>query len=54
MKFVMDKMALGQVFSEYFGFPYNSSSNSLYIISQTVAEVPSGFILTPTQEAERR
>jgi hypothetical protein len=25
VKFVVDKVALGQVFSEYFGFPYQSS-----------------------------
>jgi hypothetical protein len=29
--FVVDKMALGQVFSEYFGFPYQSSFHQLTI-----------------------
>jgi hypothetical protein len=32
--FVVDKVALGQVFSEYFGFPYHSHSTycSIFII----------------------
>jgi hypothetical protein len=34
MEFVVDKVALGQVFSEYFGFPANSHSTdcSIFII----------------------
>jgi hypothetical protein len=27
--FVVDKVALGQVFSEYFGFPYQSSFHQI-------------------------
>jgi hypothetical protein len=56
--FVVDKMALGQVFSEYFGFPCQSSfhqflhnhhhlSSGVGTIGQTVAAVPSGLSLTP-------
>jgi hypothetical protein len=47
--FVVDKAALGQVFSEYFGFPYKSFHNfSIIIITQgwrnrpLVAAVPNG------------
>jgi hypothetical protein len=29
VEFVVDKMALGQVFSEYFGFPYQSSFHQI-------------------------
>jgi hypothetical protein len=58
MGFVVDKVALGQVFSEYFGFPCQSSlQQSLHnhhnlpsgagTIGQTVAVVPSGLSLTP-------
>jgi hypothetical protein len=56
--FVVDKVALGQVFSEYFGFPYLSSFHQLLhnhhllspgsgIIGQSVAAVPSALCLTP-------
>jgi hypothetical protein len=56
--FVVDKVALGQVFSEYFGFPCQSSFNhSLHnhhhlssgagTIGQTVSAVPSGHSVTP-------
>jgi hypothetical protein len=56
--FVVDKAALGQVFSEYFGFPCQSSFHQLLpnhhhlsseagTIGQTVAAVSSGLSLTP-------
>jgi hypothetical protein len=54
--FVVDKVALGQVFSEYFGSPYQFSFHRLLhthlssgagTIGQTVADVPSGLSLTP-------
>jgi hypothetical protein len=54
--FVVDKVALGQVFSEYFGFPMPnftpSNSPSLQspgadTIGHSVADVPSGFSSTP-------
>jgi hypothetical protein len=59
--FVLDKVALGQVFSEYFGFPYQFSFHRLLhihhhlpsgagTIGQLVADVPSGLSLTPPQE----
>jgi hypothetical protein len=30
VRFVVDNVALGQVFSEYFGFPYKSSFHQLF------------------------
>jgi hypothetical protein len=56
--FVVDKVALGQVFSEYFGFPCQSSFHQLLTQSPSsiiwslynkpeVAVVPSGHSLTP-------
>jgi hypothetical protein len=58
--FVVDKVALGQVFCEYFGFPCKFSfyrllhihhlSSGAGIIGQLVADVPSGLSLTPPQE----
>jgi hypothetical protein len=58
--FVVDKVALGQVFSEYFGFPCQFSFHRLlhthYLspgagtILQLVADVTSGLGLTPLQE----
>jgi hypothetical protein len=58
--FVVNKVALEQVFSEYFGFPCQFSFHRLLhtyhlssgagIIGQTVADVPSGLSLTPPQE----
>jgi hypothetical protein len=56
--FVVDKVALGQVFSEYFGFPCQSSfhqllhnhphlSSGVCTIGQLVADVPSELSLTP-------
>jgi hypothetical protein len=54
--FVVDKVALGQFFSEYFGFPCQFSFHRLLpnhhlssgagTISQIVADVPSGLSLT--------
>jgi hypothetical protein len=32
VEFVVDKVALGQVFSEYFGFPYNLHSTNFSTI----------------------
>jgi hypothetical protein len=59
--FVVDKVALGQVFSEYFGFTCQFSFHRLLhthhhlssgtgIVGQLVADVPSGLSLTPPQE----
>jgi hypothetical protein len=55
--FVVDKVALGQVFSEYFGFPCKFSFHRLLhihhlssgagTIGQLVADVGSGLSLTP-------
>jgi hypothetical protein len=62
--FVVDKVALGQVFSEYFGFPFQFSFHRLLhfhhhvssgagTIGQLVADVPSGLSLTPTHETKK-
>jgi hypothetical protein len=58
--FVMDKVAMGQVFSQYFGFPCQFSFHLLLHINhlpsgagttgQLVADVPSELNLTPPQE----
>jgi hypothetical protein len=57
--FVVDKVVLRQVFSEYFGIPCQFSfhlllhihpSSSASTICQFVADVPSGQSLTPPQE----
>jgi hypothetical protein len=63
MGFVVDKVTLGQVFSEYLGFPCQLSCHRmLYIhhlpsgagtIDQLVAGVPSGLSLTPPQETKK-
>jgi hypothetical protein len=54
--FVVDKVALGQVFSEYFGFPcqfsFHSSSSGAGTIGQVVADVPSGLSLRPPSPQE--
>jgi hypothetical protein len=59
LRFVVGKMALGQVFSEYFGFPCQFSFHRLFhthlssrsgTIGQRVADVPSGLSLAPHQE----
>jgi hypothetical protein len=62
--FVVDKSALRQVFSEYFGFPCQAFHRLLHTrhhpssgagtIVQTVADVPSGLNLTPPQESETK
>jgi hypothetical protein len=58
--FVMDKVALGHVFSEDFGFPCQFSFHRLFYIhhlslgagtiGQIVTDVPSRLSLTPPQE----
>jgi fatty acid desaturase len=61
MGFVVDKVTLGQVFSEYFGFPCKFSFRRLLhihhhvsfgasTIGQLVVDVPSRLNLTPPQE----
>jgi hypothetical protein len=64
--FVVEKVEVGQVFSEYFGFPCQSSfhrmlhvhhhhlSSGAGTISQTVADVPSDLSLTPPQKQNRQ
>jgi hypothetical protein len=61
--FVVDQMVLGQVFSEYFGFPCQLSFHRLLhthlssgagTIGQLVADVPSGLSLTPPQETKKK
>jgi hypothetical protein len=65
--FVVDKVALGQVFSKYFGFPCQFSFRLLHThyhnhhlltgadkIGQIVADVPSGLSLTPLQEIKTK
>jgi hypothetical protein len=62
--FVVDKVAMRQVFSEYFGFPCQSSYHRLLhthhissgagTIGQLVADVPSALSLTPPQETKRK
>jgi hypothetical protein len=64
MGFVVDKVALGQVVSEYFGFPCQFSflrllhihdlSSGACIIGQLVADVLIGFSLTPPQETKKK
>jgi hypothetical protein len=62
---VVDKVALGQVFSEFFGFPCQLSFHRLLhihhhlssgdgTIGQLVADVPSGLSLTPPQETTKK
>jgi hypothetical protein len=63
--FVVDKVALEQAFSEYFGFPCQFSFHRLLhiqhhlsseagTIGQLVADVPSGISLTPPQETKKK
>jgi hypothetical protein len=60
---VVDKVALGQVFTEYFSFScqfafhrllhtHHHLSSGAGTIGQTVAAVPSGLILTQEEEEE--
>jgi hypothetical protein len=63
VEFVVDKAALGQVFSEYFGFPLplipptapHSSSPTIrgWCSGLVVAEAPSGLCSTPPTEKKR-
>jgi hypothetical protein len=59
--FVVDRVVLGQVSSEYFGFPYRFSFHQLLhtrlssgagTIGQLVADVPSGR--TPPKEMKNK
>jgi hypothetical protein len=62
--FVVDKVALEQVFSKYFGIPCQSSFHRLLhihhvssragTVGQLVADIPSGLDLTPPQETKRK
>jgi hypothetical protein len=62
--FVVDEVALGQVFSEYFDFLCQFSFHQLLhthhlssgagTIGQSVADVPSGLSLTPRQETKKK
>jgi hypothetical protein len=65
--FVVDKVALEQLFSEYFGFPCQFSFHRLLhihnhhhlssgagTIGQLVADVPSGLSLTSPQETKKQ
>jgi hypothetical protein len=65
MGFAMEKVALGQVFSEYFDFTCQFSFHRLLhihhhlssgagTIGQLVANAPSGLSLTPPQETKTR
>jgi hypothetical protein len=57
---MVDKVALGHVFSEYFGFPCPFSFHRLLhthhlssgagTVGQTMATVPSGLSLTPGEK----
>jgi hypothetical protein len=63
--FVVDKVALGQIFSDYFGFPcqftfhrllhtHHHLSSGAGTIGHLVADVPSGLSLTPPQETKKK
>jgi hypothetical protein len=62
--FVVDKVALGQLFSECFGFPCQFSfhrplhthhlSSGTGTIGQIAADVPSGLSLTPPKETKKK
>jgi hypothetical protein len=62
--FVVVKVALGQVFFEYFGFPCQFSFHRLLhahhlssgadTLGQLVADVPSGLSLTPPHENKKK
>jgi hypothetical protein len=61
--FVVNKVALGQVSSAYFGLPCQFSfhqmlhihlSSGAGTIGQLVGDVPSGHSLTPPQEKKRK
>jgi hypothetical protein len=60
---MVNKVTLGQVFSEYFGFPCkflfhrllhtHDLSSGADTIDQLVADIPSGLSLTPPQEIKK-
>jgi hypothetical protein len=61
VEFVVDNVALGQGYSDYFGFPCQFSFHRLLhihhhlssgagTVGQLVVDVPSGLSLTPPQE----
>jgi hypothetical protein len=62
--FVVDKVALGQIFSEHFGFPCQSYfhqmldthhlSSGAGTIGQILADVPSGLSLTPLRKLKNK
>jgi fatty acid desaturase len=64
--FVVDKVTLGQVSTEYFGFPCQFSFYRLFhnhhhhlssgagTIGQLVADVPSALSLTPPQKTKKK
>jgi hypothetical protein len=61
--FVVNKVAVRQVFSEYFGFPYQFSfhqmlhihlSSGAGIIGQLVDDVPIGLSLTPPHKTKNK
>jgi hypothetical protein len=60
--FVVDKVALGQVFSEFFDFPCQFSFHRLLYhlssgagtIGQILADVPSGLSLTQPQQTKKK
>jgi hypothetical protein len=65
VRFVVDKVALGQVFFEYFGFHYlllfqqllqnrHHLSSGTGTIGQLLVDVPSGLSLTPPQETKKK
>jgi hypothetical protein len=64
VEFVVYNVALGQVFSEYFGFSCQFSFHRPLLthhlssgpgkIGQIVADVPSGLSLTPSQENKKK
>jgi hypothetical protein len=61
--FVVNKVALGQVFPEYFSFPCQFSfhlllhthhlSSDAGTVGQLMVDVPSGLSLTPPQETKK-
>jgi hypothetical protein len=62
-RFVVDKVAMGQVSSKYFSFPCQFSfhihphhhlSSGAGTIGQIVANVPSGLSLTPSQKIKKK
>jgi hypothetical protein len=64
MGFVVDKVVLGQVSSEYFGFPFQFSFHQLFHThhlssgagtkGQLVAAVPSGLSLTHRKKLKKK